>query len=389
MRVCMLAYALYLNDARIKAYVKTLENHGHHVDVLVVGEPGKARIETQGTTRVFHLTGQYRGDSGLRYLWSYLKFFVAAFFTLSYLSIRQRYQAIHVHNMPNVLVFAAIVPRLLGVRIILDVHDLMPPNYMAKFDVDETHWLVRGLLYEQRFSGLFASQVLCADHSQREFLETACRISAKKLSVVMNLPNEEIFRSTREPHRSDRFELVYHGTIARRLGIDIMLDAVARVPPDVPVHLNIYGTGDFLDEALEVSRKLALDDRVHFSQGFFAVEMIPKMVGGMDLGIVGNRRTLACDRFMLPVKLLEYVYLGIPVVAPRLQIIQRYFGDDMLKYYEPENAADLARCIVQLYRNPSEGRMLAQNASKFYDRYNWGTQAKSYLRLIAGATTSQ
>ena len=389
MRVCMVAYALYLNDARIKAYVTSLERSGATVDVLVVHEPGKARLERTGRTRIIHLTSQYRGSNVLRYVWSYLSFIVVSAIVLSYLSIRKRYDAVHVHNMPNLLVFAATIPKLLGAVVLLDVHDLMPPNYMAKFDVREDHWLVRCLILEQRLSGLMADYVFCADHSQKEFLELACEIPGRKLVVILNLPNEDLFKPVAKSRSAGRFELVYHGTIARRLGIDVMLAAIAKVPAEVPVHLSVYGSGDFLSEARRLVKELHLEQRTYISGAFFPVEMIPEMVGGMDLGIVGNRRTLACDKYMLPVKLLEYVYLGIPVVAPRLAIIRRYFDEDMVKYYNPEDSSDLARCVVELYYSREERQQLAKKALVFYDQHNWRQQAEAYLRLLSGTRLEQ
>lgn len=378
----MVACALYVNDARIKSYVKTLTTRGHSVDVLMLRERvlGQDKDDSVG---FYHLSPQYQGTSRLQYAWSYLRFFISSLLTLSYLSLRKRYDAIHVHNMPNVLVFAAVVPRLLGAKIVLDVHDLMPANYMAKFGASESHWMVRCLVLEQRLSAMFANHVLCADHSQEEFLSSVCRVPKRKLGVVLNLPNEDVFQKTPRTKSSDRFDLVYHGTIAHRLGVDILLKAVSLVPRDVPVHLSIYGTGDFVDEAVECARTLGVEDRVFFSRSFFPVESIPELVGSMNLGVIGNRKTLACDRFMLPVKLLEYVYLGIPVIAPRLQIINRYFDDSMVRYYEPENAQELARCIVDLFRNPDERERLVKNSSRFYTQFNWVGQGEAYMRLLS------
>ena len=385
----MLAYALYMTDARIKAYVNSLERSGARVDVLVVREKGQRRVEQIGTTRVFHLTTQYRGSSPIRYILSYLKFFAASLLTLTYLATTNRYSAVHVHNMPNLLVFAAAVPRLLGTRLILDVHDLMPPSYMAKFSVDAGHPLVKCLVLEQRFAALMATHVFCADHAQKQYLESVCKVPSTKISVILNLPNEDLFiRSVGPTRSSERFELVYHGTIARRLGIDILLEAIAMVPVDIPVRLSIYGSGDYLPEALAIAQRLELGERVRFSRSFFRVEMIPQMIGCMDVGIVGNRRTLACDKFMLPVKLLEYVYLGLPVVAPRLTIIKSYFDEQMLKYYEPESASDLARCIVELYRSREERERLQRNAATFYANHSWTRQEHTYLGVVTGATGS-
>ena len=130
--------------------------------------------------------------------------------------------------------------------------------------------------------------------------------------------------------KSEVFRIVYHGTIAHRLGIDLILRAMARVADRIPAELWVYGSGDYLPEALALSSQLDLEEKVHFSRTFFPVEQIPEMLAGMDLGIIGNRRNLACDRYMLPVKLLEYVYLGIPVVAPHLGVdralLRRYYG---------------------------------------------------------------
>ncbi len=379
----MVAYALYLNDARIKAYVRTLERAGFNVDVLVVGERGKPRLEWIGTTRLFRLTSQYRGRHPVLYLWSYLQFFVASLLTVVYLSCTRRYAAVHVHNMPNALVFAVLLPRLLGAKVILDVHDLMTANYMAKFEVEDDHVMVRLLRFEQWFSSLAATHVFCADHSQREYLVSGCAIPARKVTVMMNLPNEEIFKGVPSSRTTgDTLKIVYHGTITRRLGIDLLIRSVAKAAGTVPVELWVYGTGEFLDEARQLASELHVENAVHFSGSFFPVEHIPAIVAGMDVGVIGNRRNLACEQFMLPVKLLEYVYLGVPVIAPRLEIIARYFDDSMVAYYEPENVDQMAEWIVRLFRHPEQRRQLAASALRFYDLRSWSAQAEEYLALL-------
>ena len=150
----------------------------------------------------------------------------------------------------------------------------------------------------------------------------------------------------------------------------------------------MYGSGDYLPEAVELSSQLGLEDKVHFSRSFFPVEQIPEMVCGMDLGIVGNRRNLACDQYMLPVKLLEYVYLGVPVIAPRLQVIGRYFDDTMIRYYEPENVEQMADAIVELFHSREECERLARTAATFYQKHNIEAQGNLYLDLLSVPSVS-
>src|SRR5690242_9192171 len=101
MNVCMLAYAHYMNDARIKSYVRTLEDQGHCVDVIALKADGESEVERRPAGTIFRLMSKYQGQSTLMYVWSYLKFFLKSAVLLTHRSIRHRYGVVHVHNMPN------------------------------------------------------------------------------------------------------------------------------------------------------------------------------------------------------------------------------------------------------------------------------------------------
>jgi glycosyltransferase involved in cell wall biosynthesis len=388
MNVCMLAYAHYINDARIKNYVRTLEDQGHRVDVIALRCDGEVAVEERQSGTTFRIMDKYQGQSTLTYVWSYLKFFLKSSLLLARRSLQHRYNVVHVHNMPNVLVFAAIVPKILGAKLMLDVHDLMTVNYMVKFDATEQALPVRILRLEQRLSALLADRIFCADHNQRDYLATHCRVAENKITVLLNLPNVELFRPVTLAKSTDTFRIVYHGTIARRLGIDLIVRAMAKVVTRVPAELWVYGAGDYLPEVRALSSELGLEGRAHFSGTFFPVEKIPEMVCGMDLGIIGNRRSLACDKYMLPVKLLEYVYLGIAVVAPRLEVISHYFDDTMIRFYEPENVEQMADAIVELFHKRDERECQAHAAYRFYQKYNPQVQADIYLNLLSHSEIS-
>jgi glycosyltransferase involved in cell wall biosynthesis len=265
------------------------------------------------------------------------------------------------------------------------VHDLMTANYMVKFNAGENDLAVTVLKVEQRLSAVFADHLFCADHNQHDYLVEHCGIARQKITVLMNLPNVELFRPAKAKKKSEGFRIVYHGTIAHRLGIDLIVRAMARVAERVPAELWVYGSGDYLPEALALTSRLGIEEKVHFSRTFFPVEQIPEIVSGMDLGIIGNRRNLACDRYMLPVKLLEYVYLGVPVVAPRLDVIARYFDDTMVRYYEPENVEQMADSIVGLFHDTKERERLARTAPMFYQKYNIEAQAERYIGLLTAS----
>jgi glycosyltransferase involved in cell wall biosynthesis len=110
----------------------------------------------------------------------------------------------------------------------------------------------------------------------------------------------------------------------------------------------------------------------------------------MDIGVIGNRRTNATE-LMLPVKLLEYVSLGIPTIAPRLKAIERYFSPDMVTYFEPEDVGSIAEAIVKLSGDPGARRQQAACAGRFLDQYGWPRQGAElvsmYRSLLEPQTT--
>ena len=95
-------------------------------------------------------------------------------------------------------------------------------------------------------------------------------------------------------------------------------------------------------------------------------------------------------RYSLSTKLLEYVHLGIPVLAADLPSYQRYFGDDTLWYWTPGDAAILARAIHAFRQERKRERAdRVARAQQLIEPLAWETQADvllaAYAQLLAGS----
>jgi glycosyltransferase involved in cell wall biosynthesis len=374
--VCMIAYTNYIVDARVRREAETLASQGYNVLCLTTrnGSATK-RFDLKGVKVRELFVPKYRGKSLLAYVGSYLSFLVVASVACARLLFEDRLDVVHVHNLPDFFVFAGLVPRLRGSKVVLDVHDSVPETFATKFSSGSL--LQKALCLEERISARLAHKVICVNHPQRDAL-VARGIPSSKTFVSMNVPDPKIFgtpsavgpRAARPPG----FDLVYHGTMAERLGVDLVIRAAARLQDRIPgLRLNLWGHGDDLGALQSLACELRVEDRVLFKPKGFPLEDLPRQLSAMDLGVVGNRRSSAGE-LMLPVKLMEYIALGLPAVVPRLKAIAYYFSDDMVAFYEPEDIGSLADSIYRLHSDPGLRRRQAERAAEFLREYGWERQ---------------
>jgi glycosyltransferase involved in cell wall biosynthesis len=325
---------------------------------------------------------KYRGKSQFVYLTSYLRFLLASSLACLRLLFARRLDVVHVHNLPDFLVCAALVPRLAGRKVVLDVHDSVPETFATKFS--GASLLRKVLCLEERMSAFVAHRVICVNHPQREVL-VGRGIPRSKTFISMNVPDPSIFGAA--PLVSDpepthvTFNLVYHGTMSERLGVDLIIRALARLRDQVPhARLHLWGTGDDAESFRRLVRELDVESHVHLNLKGFPLEELPRLLRQMHVGVVGNRRSAAAD-LMLPVKLLEYISLGIPAVVPRLTTIEHYFSGDMVLYYEPEDVDSMCAALYKLYRQPELGRLQADRARAFLTQFGWERQGPELVGL--------
>jgi glycosyltransferase involved in cell wall biosynthesis len=383
-RICMVAFTHYSTDTRVRREAEALVDRGDEVDALCLREEGREDIWMLNGVRLHQLPiGRYRGSSVVTYLLRYTLFFLVAALWLNYLHLKKRYQVIQVHTMPDFMVFVALIPRIFGAKVILDVHDLMPELYRSKFGLHESHWLIRFITWMERRSVGFAHGAI-AVHGPH--LDTLVKHGnpAEKFIILLNLPDPKVFsRRFRSDLSSDGcFRLVYHGTVARRNGLRVALRALPKIKKEIEdLELQIFGEGDDIPCLIDLAEELGLVHCVRISGGMAPMDELVPIILNADVGIVP---ILYDDftKYMLPVKLLEYVALGIPVVSSRTETIEAYFDDSMVQYCKPGDADDLAEKILDLHRNPDMRERLRTNADRFNRGYSWEQQKQLYYRLI-------
>jgi len=297
---------------------------------------------------------------------------------------------VHIHNMPDVLVFCALVTRLCGAKVILDLHDPSPEIFMAKYGVDKAHIVVRLLCLAEKFSIWFAHLVLTPNLSfKRLFVSRGC--PQTKIHVIMNSPLESIFRGPGNGSRrsvtdgQQEFVIMYHGMITERNGVDLAIRAINAVRREIPdVTFELYGAGDFVDRCLSLITKLGLDDAVTF-RGCVPLEAIAQAIEAVDVGLVSNRPSVHWEHAM-PTRIFEYLSMAKPVIAPRTRGILDYFKADELYFFESGNMQSIAEAIMDVYRNRTQRLKRIERGMAVYKRHCWQIQRYRLQELVRTLT---
>jgi glycosyltransferase involved in cell wall biosynthesis len=385
LRVCMLGYAFYESDTRILQYATALAKRGDTVDVIALKRDDVLPdFQILNGVNVYRIQFRTVNEKGLfTYASRILRFLVRSTLFLRRKHRELPYDIVHVHNVPDFLVFGAAYPKWKGVPVVLDIHDLLPEFYASKFKISHTSLLFKLLTFVERVSAAFATHVIVANHIWCDRL--AARSSrADKCSVVRNHPDLDIFvAQSKDKRRSDgKFRLIYPGSLNWHQGLDVAIHAFARVAKQMPdAEFHIYGEGPAKPALIELANELGMQGRVLFHD-FLPSREIAQVMAGSDLAIEPKRATSAFGNEALSTKILEFMALGVPVIASKTKIHAYYYSDSIIQYYENDDEAQLAHQIVRLKNDPDLRGRLVANAKDHVLENNWSARKQAYLQLV-------
>lgn len=283
--------------------------------------------------------------------------------------------------MPDVLVFTGLIPRLLGAKVILDLHDPMPEVFIAKYDLPDNHLIIKVLRWFEKLSVGFSHQVLTPNLAfEKLFASRSCEQS--KIQVVMNSPDESIFTpKLNSNEKSQQFTVMYHGTIVERNGLDTALYAIAKLKEKIP-HLcfQVYGEGDFVQRFLEIRKELDIENIVQY-HGHTSLEEIATALEKADLGVIPNKLS-PFTQINMPTRIFECLRMGKPVIAPRTNGILDYFNENTLFFFEASNADDLAKVILEVYENPQRRQTVLEEGMKIFEPHAWANEKQRLINIV-------
>ena len=387
----MIVHAYYEEDPRVRRQAETLVAMGRPVRVIGLRRPGDPRDAELNGVRVTCLDVQRHQGAGIGvYVREYLAFLLRAMWAAVRLHRSERFAMAQVHSPPDFLVFATLPLRLVGVPVILDLHEAMPEFFRIRFPRVRNP-VAHGLLrLQERLSIAFASTTITVTDAMRDRL-VALGHRPDEIRVVINSPSLARFDVTAHPTRAfredGRLRLVYTGALTPTYELDVTLRAVATVHgrrPDLDVTLDLYGRGDSEGSLRALAEELGIADRVAF-HGRIPIDEVPAVLAAADIGLAPTR----LDRFTaltVSGKVYEYAAMRKPVVASRLPTVERDFPGDAVRTYHSGDAEGMAAAILGLADDDQARERSVDAASAVVDGLAWDRVSGDYVALVDALT---
>jgi glycosyltransferase involved in cell wall biosynthesis len=357
-------------DTRVWREALALRDHGVQVSIICPKGALRRAVYEDYRAPYEYLEGihVYRydlpdGGSSVTYVREYFVALLNAFWLSLRVLIRHGFDVLHVANPPDIFFPMGWFYHLLGKKFVFDQHDLAPEVFQEIFAArmygPAARLLRRHLLACERYSYLTADLVIAANESFRRIAIKRGGCPADKVFVVRNasvLPQGESARPAQGLKMGRRFLLAYVGVMGIQDGVEYAVRALhelIHVRGRQDVSLVLVGDGSDAAALRALTHELQLDTYATFT-GWISPQAVAQNLAIADVGLSPEPHN-ALNEFSTMIKTMEYMSMGLPIVAFDLHETRNTVQNAGL-YAIPNSVSDFANKI-ELLLNSEELRL--------------------------------
>lgn len=300
---------------------------------------------------------------------------ILSFSKLLRITLGEKAAVYHFHD-PE-LIFVGLTLRVLGKRVIYDVHENVPGDILTKRYLPL--W-IRTLLSRvadplERWAANRMTAVIAATEGiGRRFHDPVILHNYPVLADVRQVYDQRSYRGGSEPF------LAYFGTINRNLGIRNMVKALASIHEQHRVRLRLLGV--FEDDALRSEILNEKNQSVVDYRGFVPMPEIYRFYQGALAGLL-ILPPISKLLESMPIKLFEFMACGIPVIASDFPLWRKIVEDEGCGLVvDPCDISAIATAVVYLLKHPEETKRMGSRGKELVaKKYNWESESSRLVEL--------
>ena len=178
----------------------------------------------------------------------------------------------------------------------------------------------------------------------------------------------------------DKKIILYTGHLYKKKGVYTLVDAVKRLP----VEFIVFIVGGNLDDINKL-KEYTYNHRIKnvFILGHKKHEEMPIYLKVADFLVIANSAKYKSEeRYTSPLKLFEYLAAGKVILASKVISLQEFVSDDEVVFFQPDNAKDLAKKIMEISQDRKKQDNLIKNCREKSQMFTWQKRAESILKFL-------
>jgi glycosyltransferase involved in cell wall biosynthesis len=359
----------YPLDARVRMEAESLVDAGFSVTVVAPREPGQPTRDLIAGVRI----RRFRMKDGHGRLFGTAIEYASAFCVITAIVLvrlsRSAKGTLHVHNPPDLFFPLLWLARLRGWSTVYDHHDDSVGLLHAKFGSRSVAVFDSLLTHMRRLSARIADLTITTNATQRQLVAA----DARRVIVVRNSPPVWFADYRPSPPRGQS-RLVFLGEIGEQDRVERAIEVLwAIVLRKFDVEMLIVGDGPERGNVERRARELQLSDRVTFT-GWVPFEEVPVLLASAHVGIDTSPPT-DVNHGSTMVKIMEYLAVGLPVVATALHET-RITGGGAVTLIDEDSAAAFVEPIIRLLTSLDVWHSAADEAKARGMELQWPAQAQ-------------
>jgi len=161
-------------------------------------------------------------------------------------------------------------------------------------------------------------------------------------------------------------------------GLDFLIKGIHDLLSKLDVHILLVGDGPVRSEIEALSKKLDIEKFITFT-GFMDSKLVPYYIDLMDICVMPNS-----NKHGSPVKVLEYMAMGKPVLVPRYEPIEEIVtdGEEGL-FFTPLDRKAFRTQLCCLIQDESLRKSMGEKAKKkAFKNFTWFNNAKKVIEKL-------
>ena len=289
-----------------------------------------------------------------------------------FLALRQRADIYHFHD-PE-LIFIGVLLRLLGKKVIYDVHEDVPKQILNKewignVSIRKIAAFVMNIIEQIGVS--FFNRIMVATQ------DIAKKFPKNKTIILRNFPILQLIDNTMPANcKKNKPVIIYAGGLTKVRGIKEIVQAMEYIGERAELWL--LGKWESEEFRYECENLKGWNNTKYL--GFISLNEVFQYMKIADIGLcllhpIKNYIT------GLPVKAFEYMACSMPIIMSDFYYRQKIFGKCAL-FAKPYNPKDIADKILYLLDNPDIIKKMRKEGRKLVtDKYSWEMESKKLLDI--------